>query len=240
MTKNVLLTGHSGGIGKAIAHHLMTNGYVVAAIDIKPGGTCNYELIHDLEDCSHHAEETIANFLSRNLSGQLDALINCAALQITGSLDSLTVHDLQRSFNVNTLAPFFLTQICKELFTTHATILNIGSIHSRLTKPEFLPDSVSKSALSGLSRSLALSLGSELRVIEIQPAAIATDMLEEGFEDSPEARAKLDSYHPTGQIGTPEEVALLCASILSNPLPFLNGSVINLDGGISHALHDPG
>ena len=62
---------------------------------------------------------------------------------------------------------------------------------------------------------------------------------EAGFVGREEKRRSLDHYHPTGRIGTPEEVAALCSSILVNPSPFINGAVINLDGGIAHVLHDP-
>lgn len=209
-------------------------------IDSTSRGVCETELAHDLGDPSQTSVSRVASFLKETMRDQpISGVINCAATQITGNFADLAVEDIQTSFNVNTLAPLWLSQLCLPQMQPDGCIVNIGSIHARLTKAGFLPYSVSKSALSGLTRAMALELGHRIRVIEIQPAAIATPLLEAGFSDNPEARSELDEYHPTKRIGTPAEVAELCLIIFQHPITFLNGSVIPIDGGIGGALSDP-
>ena len=132
-----------------------------------------------------------------------------------------------------------IRMLAGRLSATGGTVLNIGSVHATQTKRGFAPYSVSKAALSGVTRACAIEYGRQFRTVELRPAAIATSMLEAGFEAMPEKRALLDSYHPTAEIGRPEEVAQVCLAVLELPGRFLNGSVINFDGGISFALHDP-
>jgi NAD(P)-dependent dehydrogenase (short-subunit alcohol dehydrogenase family) len=64
-------------------------------------------------------------------------------------------------------------------------------------------------------------------------------MLIQGFGDNINGLNELSNYHPTGTLGDPEEVARLAHLIASEQLPFLNGSCINIDGGIRSRLHDP-
>ena len=73
----------------------------------------------------------------------------------------------------------------------------------------------------------------------ISPAAVKTNMLQEGFKDDLNSTVELQQYHPTNSIGNPNELATLVVSIFKNNLSFLNGACINFDGGISSRLHDP-
>lgn len=237
----IIVTGHAGGIGTEISTLLEQTGYDVIGIDKTASKTkVKHEIVTDLRALS----KTNSNWRDdlQELVGDapLCGLINCAALQIVQSFGELSVEDLNQSLSVNCIAPFSIAQhVRAALAKNHGTIINIGSIHSRLTKANFLAYSVSKAALSGLTRALSIELGQQMRVIEIQPAAISTPMLEAGFADQVAQRALLDQFHPSGKIGKPSEVASLCLSILANDSPFLNGAVINLDGGISHVLADP-
>jgi NAD(P)-dependent dehydrogenase (short-subunit alcohol dehydrogenase family) len=117
--------------------------------------------------------------------------------------------------------------------------VHIGSIHSQLTKPGFTAYATSKAALAGLTRAMAVELGGTVRVNAIQPAAIATPMLEAGFADAPHLKSQLDAFHPTGAIGSPADVARAVLFLLDPVNSFLNGCVLPLGGGIHSRLHDP-
>jgi NAD(P)-dependent dehydrogenase (short-subunit alcohol dehydrogenase family) len=169
----------------------------------------------------------------------LSSLINCSALQRLGSTADVTADDWQRTLDVNLSAPFWLTQtFLPELEAARGCVINIGSIHARLTKPGFVAYATSKAALDGMTRALAVDLGGRVRVNAIAPAAISTPMLEAGFEGRPEARRRLDEYHPAGRIGSPAEVARL-ARFIAEADGFLTGSTLALDGAIASRLHDP-
>lgn len=117
--------------------------------------------------------------------------------------------------------------------------MNIASVHSTVTKPGFVSYSTSKAALVGLTRSLAIDLGSRVRVNAICPAATATPMLLAGFDGHPEALKELANVHPLERIAKPEEVAQVALFLASPQASFITGASILVDGGISGRLHDP-
>ena len=152
----------------------------------------------------------------------------------------LDADSLLGSFRVNVVAPLFLTRLlAPHLESAAGTVINVGSIHATLSKASFGAYAISKSALAGLSRAMAIELGARIRTIEVRPAAIATPMLEAGFSDRPDRRTLLDQYHPSGAIATPGEVADIVRGLVETRARFANGAVVNVDGGISHVLHDP-
>ena len=118
--------------------------------------------------------------------------------------------------------------------------LNIGSIHSKLTKAKFCAYSSSKAALSSLTKSLAIDFGHKFRINAIEPGAIDTPMLRAGFSDDEYKIQELANYHPSGKISKVEEVAELVAILCTAKLNSMHGSCIDMSGGISGRLHDPG
>ena len=237
----VIITGHTGGIGAEIAKQIAQKGYEVLGIDQISGTEDYLEIVADLSDITDEANSSFERDLKVLLKHRkVRAVINCAAIQIVKPVNEIKMSEMQRSLTVNTLAPLRLVQLTlNELEATDGIVINIGSIHSRLTKKNFLAYSVSKAALTGLTRAMSVELGKRIRVVEIQPAAISTPMLEAGFSNNAEQRKLLDDFHPTGKIGQPGEVAELCLLLVENKIPFLNGSILQLDGGISHVLSDP-
>lgn len=241
-----LITGVSGGIGAALVNAFADAGYRIIATDLVPPVNVpriDHFLQIDLETLIENEPEANAFYeLIRSLlnGARLKVLVNNAALQIVKPLDELTVRDLMRTLNTNTAAPFFLIQhFISELEMSQGSVINISSIHAKLTKPQFVAYATSKAALSGLTRAMAVEMGKRIRINAIAPAAIATSMLKAGFQDRPEAFAALSAMHPVGRIGEPEEVASLAVFLASDNAKFINGAVLELDGGIGSRLHDP-
>jgi NAD(P)-dependent dehydrogenase (short-subunit alcohol dehydrogenase family) len=170
----------------------------------------------------------------------LIALINNAAAQRLAPTAGLTREDWSTTLNVNVLAPFLLTQtFLPALEAASGCVVNISSIHARLTKPTFVAYATSKAGLSGMTRALAVDLAGRVRVNAIEPAAIGTEMLRAGFDGRTEAFSALEACHPQGRIGTPDEVAALALALCSGELRFVHGACIGIDGGIGGRLHDP-
>jgi NAD(P)-dependent dehydrogenase (short-subunit alcohol dehydrogenase family) len=218
----------------------------VLALDHLPqpqGWSVDHYLQADLEllvKDDTYAGETVAR-LRNLLDGRgLNVLINNAAVQLLGGLQTLRLADLQRSLNVNLLAPFVLTQgMLSQLEAARGCVINISSIHANLTKPRFVAYATSKAALSGMTRAMAVDLGGRVRVNAIEPAAISTDLLNAGFDEMPALFSQLENCHPQGRIGTPAEVAALALCMASGELRFLHGACVAMDGGIGVRLHDP-
>lgn len=186
--KYCLITGANGGIGRALVETFHNAGYRVIATDTAEQASnldCASYLQADLgryaQDETYAAATTAS--LRAKFSGRLDLLINNAAIQILGGADSLTRENWRTTLDVNLLAPFLLTQsLLPELEAAKGGVINIGSIHARLTKKNFVAYATSKAALAGMTRALAVDLGPRVRINAIEPAAIETEMLKAGFE----------------------------------------------------------
>lgn len=237
--KSIILTGNTNGIGKAIDEHLTALGYLVIGID-KNGdnkNTINYDLANLSEDSSCKELNHLINSKLNNT--KCVALINNAAVQILGNILELSIKDFEQTLKTNLIAPLSLSKMMfKTLEANNGNIINIGSIHSKLTKPEFISYATSKAGLAGLTKSMAVDFGNKVRINMISPAAVETNMLLSGFKNKKDL-LKLKGTHPTQSIGTPSEVAQLVSFLIENNINFLNGANIELDGGISSRLHDP-
>jgi len=242
-----LITGASGGIGQALVCAFDMADYAVIATDItEPPDDlpCKYFIKADLQKTvtdETYAQEVFVE-IRKHLNGRpLKVLINNGATQIIGKIENLTRNHWQATLDTNPLAPFFWTQtFLPELEAIRGSVINISSIHARLTKRKFSAYATSKAALSGLTRSLAMELGDRIRVNAIEPAAIDTYMLRAGFEGNVDGFTQLKQYHPTQSIGRPEEIGKLAVMIAGDKLQFMNGAIIQLDGGIGGCLYDPG
>lgn len=245
MIKYCIITGISGDIGNSLAKIFSKNKYAVIGIDYKEPSNhsfCNHFIQADLEKfaISDIYASGIISQIKKILNGApVEILINNAAVQILGSIENLTREDWAKTLNTNLIAIFFLSQsLLKELESVGGCILNISSIHAHLTKPNFMAYSVSKSALSSMTKSMAINLGKRVRVNAIEPAAIDTKMLRAGFQFDEAAILKLQSAHPVEEIGNSYNLAKFAYQICAMKDIFLTGSVFTYDGGISSVLKD--
>ena len=243
--KAVVVTGSNGGIGTAIIDLLHTHGYFCIGLDQNSDSLNDADVYIELDlNKLVQSNEIRSKFMETldELAGNrtMVALVNNAATQNTAPFSEIQFEDITDSFNVNVFAPLILSQLLLQpLSKSKGTIVNIGSIHSEQTKSGFTTYAMTKSALSSLTRSLALEVGSQITVNEVAPAAIATNMLISGFKDDPEGLSQLASFHPVNRIGQPEEVAKLVHFLILNRSGFINGARFSLDGGISSKLSDP-
>lgn len=245
---SVILTGSSGGIGAHVTAKLIDAGWHVIGLDLESPDVAlpaDFDFIaYDLADLATGEEAgkaLLAELQKRPAFVAAKGLVNNAATQIIAPAHELPVSDFTRTLDVNLVAAFQMSRLCFDVLSKNAgSIVNVSSIHARLSKKTFAAYAVSKAALSALTRSLALEWGDRVRVNGIEPAAIETDMLRAGFGDEwQEKRAALAGLHPSGDIGQADDVFQIVALLLQGETRFLNGSIIQLDGGIAGVLHDP-
>lgn len=238
----VIITGAAGGIGMALTAAFEAAGWLVVTTDIQPLDRPAH-IIGDMASLCDHAVGEGARLLEDlrlATQGRLKALVVNAAYQVVKPAEQLNANDWQKTLSVNLMAPFWLSQaFLSELEANRGSVLAISSIHEKLTKPGFVAYATSKAALSGMIRAMAVDLGGRVRCNAICPAAIATPMLRAGFEGKPDAYHALETHHPIGRIGTPEEVAATALFLCSDNAPFMTGALLDLSGGISARLHDP-
>ena len=224
----VFITGINGDIAKNICQHLKYKYHSceIYGIDLHSNATHEF--------CDEYIQFDLSKPVWCNLfSEYFDLVINNAAIQIVKPFFDLSDDDIDNITNVNLLNP--IKMLKKLNYSNNSNIINIGSIHSSQTKKGFTIYSTTKGGLESLTKALSVELSPNIRVNMIKPAAINTKMLKNGL--SKEGYDKLSSYHPVNKIGDPNNISNLIISIISNP--FLNGSIIELDGGISNVLNDP-
>jgi NAD(P)-dependent dehydrogenase (short-subunit alcohol dehydrogenase family) len=239
-----IVTGAAGDIGRAICSTMSAQGYRTIGVDL-PGteSVADAHIEMDLRrlcDSELDANQYLAPLSEAVGDESLHALINNAAVQIVGPFGTLTASDWMKTLEVNVVAPTVLIRsLLPLLVAAGGSVVNIGSVHATLTKSGFSAYAASKAAMSALTRSLAVELGGEVRVNAVLPAAIHTRMLKEGFEGNAQGLTALRTFHPTGEIGSPEDVARVVAFLADRRNVFLNGALVGLDGGIGGRLHDP-
>ena len=246
MDRAVLITGCNGGIGRALVTAFAADGWHVIGTARGEASDCPEAAAYIQADLGALAtdDDSRADFAAqvRKACGgaSLSCLVNNAAIQHVGRLDTLTPDQILQSLHVNVAAPLLLSrEFLPELETGDGVILNIGSVHAQATKPEFAAYATSKTALHGATRALAVDLGPKVRVVTLAPAAVATDMLMAGFEGKGEAFNQLEDCHPAGRIGSPEEIAKLAVYLAGPDAGFMTGATVYADGGVLSRLHDP-
>lgn len=242
--RTALITGSGGGIGSVLCREFRRAGFFVVgtdvgATDIEADALIQADLAKFTRERDYR-DGILAGIRSVIPGNTLTVLINNAAVQILGATRDLTEAAWRDTLDVNVLAPFLLTQqLLPELERARGSVVNISSIHAELTKPAFVGYAISKAALIGLTRSLAVDLGGRIRVNAICPAAIDTPMLKAGFAGRAEKLDELGSMHPAGRIGTAEDVARSALFLADPDNQFLTGAVLGLHGGLGCRLHDP-
>ena len=240
--KKVLITGVLGGIGSAMAYKFREAGFYVYGLDKRNTNEepCDRFIQFDIDEYIQSVEYRLkyTDIFDRVIPG-LDVLVNNAAVQILDKTDNIRLEDWQQTLNVNLTGPMLMSKyFLPKLEKVNGSIINIGSIHHNLTKPEFVAYATSKSALIGMTKAMAVDLEGRVRVNAISPAAIETDMLRAGFNNDEDALDELRNIHPVKRIGYPNDVAKLAIFLASENSGFIHGANLTLDGGISSVLKD--
>ena len=214
MSKRILITGASRGIGRAIAEKLaapdvtlLLHGRDTVAL----AETCKsvqsqcagvIKLIHDLA-----TEKGVSNLISQVGGDPLDVLINNAGIAVVKPFREITPDEWNQTFGVNVTAPFLLMQRFVGQMPPGSSIVNILSIAAKTGFANWSAYCMSKFALEGFSQSVRDELRERrIRVLNIYPAATNTEIWDDVTGDWP--REKMISA---------EEVASAVAYALSRP-----------------------
>lgn len=239
--KVALVTGGSRGIGAAIAERLAKDGADVAltyaanaeaaekiAATIRKLGRKALALKADSGDAAEISDavrQVHAEF------GRLDILVNSAGMVIHKPFAELEVADYDRVMDVNVRGVFLASQAASKVLSDHGRITSIGSnLADRSAFPGLTLYTMSKTALTGLTKGLARDLGSRgITVNLVQPGSTNTDM-------NPEDGAMADGQRNLMAIprfGTPQDVAGLVSYLAGPEARSITGASLTMDGGFN-------
>ena len=240
MSKVVVITGASRGIGRNIAYNLAVNGYTVVAnynasedkalslkeelknqnidIDIFKANVCKINEIKRLIDF------TVEKY------GRIDVLINNAGISEEKLFTDITEEEFDRMIKTNMYSVFFGSQeAARHMIKAHSgCIINISSIYGLTGGSCEVAYSMAKAGVDGLTKALAKELGpSNIRVNSIAPGAIDTDMNGDLTEEEWQA---IKEETPLMRIGKPIDITRCVKWLLEDE--FTTGQVISPNGGL--------
>ncbi len=245
--KTVLITGASGGIGKATVKAFAERGYRVVGVgrSAKAADFPTDGLYIQADLTKLDSFELIFESL-RDYCDCLDVLVNNAAYQITKPLLETTVEEWDAVMATNLRPAFLMAQKAHPwLKATKGAIVNVASVHAVATSANIAAYAASKGGVLALTRAMAIEFApDDIRVNAVLPGAVDTPMLRAGMKrgregELPEAEqmAALAAKTVNGRIGLPEEIAsVICFLADNSQSSFMTGQSVIVDGGATCRL----
>lgn len=241
MTANTaLVTGGSRGIGRAIVVRLLDDGLNVFTCgrgqrpddlpDVVGWATAD---VSDADNAGRVFDETVRQF------GPVSVLVNNAGVQIEKTVTQSSDEDWDLVVGVNCRGVFNMCRaVLPDMQREGGSIINIGSISGVAADPGMALYNASKAFVHGLTRSIAVDHGPQVRCNAIRPGWIMTEMAEDAFalaSDPETAKQDALARHAAGRFGQPEDIANAVAWLASDQAGYVTGQCFTIDGGLTAA-----
>lgn len=237
--KIIVVTGAAKGIGAACAKLFQESGARVALLDVSEGDSLTADDRGLYIQCNVSVEsEVIAAFEQvRQQFGGVDILVNNAGIQRYGTVTETSAEAWDEVMNVNLKSLFLCAKyaIPSMLEKNKGVIINMASVQAFVSQPKVAAYTTAKTAILGLTRSIAVDYAPYIRCVAVCPGTIDTPMLRDSIALSPdpgEVMQECIDMHLTKRIGTPEEVAELVKYLCDDKASFVTGQAIRIDGGL--------
>src|SRR6056297_1783968 len=246
--KTCIVTGGGNGIGKATCLRLASEGACVAVTDIDDadaksvceeitaqGGTADaWPLDVADADAVHQVFDAVADRF-----GQIDVLVNNAGISgVNRPTHEISEEEWRKVIDINVNGVFFCTKAAMPHLkkANGGSIVNLSSIYGLVGAPDLPPYHASKGAVRLMTKTDALLYAREgIRVDSVHPGFIWTPLVEAMARDSEQGvegfRRHLDSLHPIGHVGEPDDIAHGIVYLASDEARFVTGSELVIDGG---------
>ena len=224
--KRVLVTGAASGIGRAIAEMFSSLGAKVIGLDLRPstGGI-------PILACDLARESDIVTGVATavgQLSG-LDVVVNNAGILAEAPIAEITTDMIDRHFSINVRGAILVTREALPHLQEGARIINIASELAYLGRANASVYCASKAAILGLTRSWARELAPRILVNAVAPGPTDTPLL--SFETMTPLQQAMETAHPLGRIGRPDEVASAVVFLAGPGATFFTGQCLGANGG---------
>lgn len=231
--KVILITGGAKGIGLATALKFsLENQVIVIDSDYV---ACN-KLTNDnikvySEDITNYSSmDTILKEIY-TIYGNIDILINNAAVQTVNNISSLTLDDWQKVIEVNLTATFYITQFVANRMIKGNTILNLISTHYDKPRVDKLHYDVSKAGVALFTKGYAIELAKKRVTINALAIGATYTHINNEFNVNPKIANEAKEKIPLKYISTPDDIANHIYNIINNFSEATTGSIFMVDGG---------
>ncbi|WP_430974106.1 SDR family NAD(P)-dependent oxidoreductase [Sunxiuqinia rutila] len=253
--KGAIVTGVSSGIGAGVAKVLAEAGcHVAGCARTSEDQDSVKDFIKSVEAFGRKAfyqavdvtsKEQIASFVesvAREFK-QIDLVVSNAGVNVFKGASQCSEEDWTYNHELNLASHWRLAKASRKHLeaSSSGVFVVMTSNHAYSSIPGCFPYNVTKTALTGLVRAMAIEWGPSVRVVGIAPGFIDTPGNDKWFNSFPDAAAERQrtiDLHPAGKLGTPEEVGAWCAFLASDFAAFATGTTYLLDGGRSALMQD--
>lgn len=238
-----VVTGGVKGIGAACVRALVQAEARVAILDVdEEGGAA---LVEELGERARFFQTDVSQGLAvarafEAIHAEMGAptfLVNNAGIQHYGTVTETTEEEWDQVLGINLKSLFLCSKAALPfmLESGGGAIVNMASVQSFLSQARVAPYTTSKTAILGLTRSIAIDYAPHVRCNAVCPGSIDTPMLRNAVALSSDPDTVLEECqtgNPLGRIGRPEEIADLVLYLLSDKSAFITGQAIRIDGGL--------
>jgi gluconate 5-dehydrogenase len=242
--QNVVVTGGSRGIGRAIAEGFAARGANVLICSrtqesvetaLKEMGDAGLKA--DGVACDVSDEQQILTTVQTAISrlGHIDTLVNVAGVNRRKRAETVTADDYDFILDTNLRGAFLMSrEVGKHMIERKSGAqINIESLNTWMPLKGVLPYAMSKFGMQGMTRGLALEWGRHgVRVNSLAPGFILTDLTRKLWSD-PEMQAWNQANAPLGRLGEPEDMVGTAIFLASKASAFMTGQTLYVDGGFS-------
>ena len=241
---HAVVTGAGKGIGLATAERLLAEEVCVSMLDRDEAGSTRFRTPNAaFLACDVSRADQVAAAMQRaeERYGPIEILVNNAGIQHYGTVLTTTEDEWDEVLAVNLKSAFLCAKfaIPSMLKRGRGVVINVASVQSFHSQANVAPYTTSKTAMLGLTRSIAVDFAPKIRAVAVCPGTVDTPMVQGTAEltGDPEALyEEVAAMHLLKRIASPEEIAGLIVYLCSPSASFITGQAIRIDGGLGIEL----
>lgn len=241
--KHIVVTGGAKGIGGAVVTRFLEEGASVTILDLDEKRARERLVNFDDRSLFIHCDVSKADQVEGAFNqidarfGAVDVLVNNAGIQRYSTVTDTTEEEWDLVMNVNLKSAFLCSKYAIPLMQKRGKgiVINVASVQSFITQRKVAPYTTSKTAMLGLTRSIAVDYAPDIRAVAVCPGTVDTPMLRWAANQSPdpeEVYREVREMHLTQRIAEPVEIADLIFYLSSDKASFITGQAIRIDGGL--------